>query len=142
MKTKINNIKSFEVYMAQAKENYEKILTQSEEEQNEIISPRFVDALSNHLANTKNCPVEFKGKPNRLKAFFGTQQHYKKILLNECYESETFQEGFLWSMYLENRAERIAFNQEPYSSFQAYLDNNYFWLVRAYERELKRNFKN
>ena len=79
MKTKINNIKSLEVYMAQAKENYEKILTQSEEEQNEIISPRFVDALSNHLANTKNCPVEFKGKPNRLKAFFGTQQHYKKI---------------------------------------------------------------
>jgi hypothetical protein len=45
-------------------------------------------------------------------------------------------------MYLENRAERIAFNEKPYESFQAYLDNNYFWLVRAYERELKRNFKN
>ena len=78
-KTKIINVTPFETYMSQAKENYEKILTQSEEEQNEIISPRFVDALSNHLANTKNCPVEFKGKPNRLKAFFGTQGHYKKI---------------------------------------------------------------
>jgi hypothetical protein len=65
-----------------------------------------------------------------------------KRLLNECYESETFRDGFLWSMYLENRAERIAFNEKPYESFQAYLDNNYFWLVRAYERELKRNFKN
>ena len=84
MKTKINNIKSFEDYMSQAKENYEKILTQSEEEQNKIMSPRMVDALSNHLANTKNCPPEFKGKPNRLKAFFGTQQHYKKITL-KCY---------------------------------------------------------
>ena len=79
MKTKIHEIKYFDVYMAQAKENYEQILEQSEDEQNEIISPRFVDALSNHLANTKNCPAEFKGKPNRLKAFFGTQGHYKKI---------------------------------------------------------------
>jgi len=65
-----------------------------------------------------------------------------KRLLNECYESETFREGFLWSMYLENRAERIAFNQEPYSSFQAYLDNNYHWLVRVYELERKRGIYN
>lgn len=79
MKSKIENITPFNLYMEQAKENYEKILTQSEEEQNEIISPRFVNALSNHLAYTKNCPEQFKGKPNRLKAFFGTQGHYKKI---------------------------------------------------------------
>ena len=65
-----------------------------------------------------------------------------KRLLNECYESETFREGFLWSMYLENRAERIAFKQEPYSSFQAYLDNNYHWLVRVYELERKRGIYN
>tara|TARA_R110002012_G_scaffold320593_1_gene544646 strand:+ start:981 stop:1328 length:348 start_codon:yes stop_codon:yes gene_type:complete len=79
MKTKINEIKSFDVYMVEAKENYEKILQQPEDEQNEIISKRFVSALSNHLANTENCPEQFKGKPNRLKAFFGTQGHYKKI---------------------------------------------------------------
>ena len=65
-----------------------------------------------------------------------------KRLLNECYESETFREGFLWSMYLENRAERIAFKQEPYASFQAYLDNNYHWLVRVYELERKRGIYN
>ena len=64
-----------------------------------------------------------------------------KRLLNECYESETFKEGFLWSMYLENRAERIAFNQKPYKSFQAYLDNNYHWLIRAYELERVRRLK-
>ena len=64
-----------------------------------------------------------------------------KRLLNECYESETFQDGFLWSMYLENREERKAFNQEPYSSFQAYLDNNYHWLIRAYELERVRRLK-
>ena len=65
-----------------------------------------------------------------------------KRLLNECYESETFREGFLWSMYLENRAERIAFNQKPYASFQAYLDKNYHWLVRVYELEKKRGLYN
>ena len=84
-KSKLINITPFETYMSQAKENYEKILTQSEEEQKKIMSPRMVDALSNHLANTKNCPPEFKGKPNRLKAFFGTQQHYKKITLKSYF---------------------------------------------------------
>lgn len=65
-----------------------------------------------------------------------------KRLLNECYESEAFQEGFLWAMYLENREERRAFKQKPYESFQAYLDNNYHWLVRVYELKRKRGAYN
>ena len=65
-----------------------------------------------------------------------------KKLLHEAQEAEQFREGFLWSMYLENRAERIAFKQEPYASFQAYLDSNYHWLVRVYELERKRGIYN
>ena len=61
-----------------------------------------------------------------------------KRLLHECYESETFKEGFLWSMYLENREERKAFNEDPYENFQQYLDKNYHWLIRVYELEKRR----
>tara|TARA_Y100001937_G_scaffold80859_1_gene109465 strand:+ start:97 stop:339 length:243 start_codon:yes stop_codon:yes gene_type:complete len=61
-----------------------------------------------------------------------------KRLLQECIEAEAMQEGFLWNMYLANRDERRAFKQEPYSSFQEYLDKNKYWLVRVYELEKKR----
>jgi len=54
-----------------------------------------------------------------------------KRLLQECIEAEAMQEGFLWNMYLANR-------DEPYSSFQEYLDKNKYWLVRVYELEKKR----
>tara|TARA_R100000654_G_scaffold26663_2_gene50354 strand:- start:89 stop:439 length:351 start_codon:yes stop_codon:yes gene_type:complete len=78
-KTEIKSITPFETYMQDAKEYYEDILTRPEEEQKEIISPRWVNALSMHLSQCSNCPPEFKGKPNRLKSFFGTQGNYKKI---------------------------------------------------------------
>lgn len=64
-----------------------------------------------------------------------------KRLFTECYESQTFKEGFFWSMYLENREERKAFNENPYENFQAYVDNNYEWLMRAYELERVRRLK-
>jgi len=56
-----------------------------------------------------------------------------KKLLTDCYEAEVFKEGFLWSMYLANREERKAFNEDPYENFQHYIDNNYHWLIQVYE---------
>jgi hypothetical protein len=44
-------------------------------------------------------------------------------------------------MYLENREERKAFNENPYENFQVYVDNNYEWLMRAYELERVRRFR-
>ena len=64
-----------------------------------------------------------------------------KKLLHEAQESEQFREGFLWSMYLSNVAERKLFNQEPYKNYQEYINKNYHWLVRVYELEKKRRFK-
>jgi hypothetical protein len=42
---------------------------------------------------------------------------------------------------LENREERKAFNENPYENFQVYVDNNYEWLMRAYELERVRRFR-
>jgi hypothetical protein len=64
-----------------------------------------------------------------------------KKLLHEAQEAEQFREGFLWSMYLSNVAERKLFNQEPYKNYQEYINKNYHWLVRVYELEKKRRFK-
>jgi hypothetical protein len=61
-----------------------------------------------------------------------------KKLLHEAQEAEQFREGFLWSMYLSNVAERKLFNQEPYKNYQEYINKNYHWLVRVYELEKKK----
>jgi len=65
-----------------------------------------------------------------------------KRLLNEVREAEQFREGFLWSMYLANVAERKLFNQDPYKNYQEYINKNYHWLVRVYQLEKKRRAKN